>query len=273
MNALTNGLRRIFGPARFARWPCPLSLERWADDVGCKRGKYLLTDQELMAIHVQALFTHDADSRLLFVNEPGGGDPAPRLFLGRTRTGNLWRFRADLPQILIEELEALCVDEPVGKEFHSKPRHFEAYVRLLATHAPVHKLWMGPAYRFAEYFEPSRSLLAITETNAETLRGGFEELVAELPDWQPFLAVVEDSRAVSVCRSVRITPDAHEAGVQTLSDFSGRGYAKDVVAGWARVVQSMGAIPLYSTSWENTASQAVAKKLHLVPYGADFHVT
>ncbi len=30
----------------------------------------MLTDQELMAIHVQALFTHDAHARLLFVNEP-----------------------------------------------------------------------------------------------------------------------------------------------------------------------------------------------------------
>jgi RimJ/RimL family protein N-acetyltransferase len=226
-----------------------------------------------MAIHVQALFTHDAHSRLLFVNEPGGGDPAPRLFLGRTRAGNLWRFRADLPEILIEELEALCVDEPVGKEFRSPPRHFAAYVRLLETHAPVHKLWMGPAYQFTAYFEPSRPLLVITETNAERLLGGFEELVAELPAWQPFLALVEESRAVSVCRSVRITPDAHEAGVETLPDFRGKGYATDVVAGWARVVQSLGAMPLYSTSWENTASQAVAKKLHLVPYGADFQVT
>ena len=105
------------------------------------------------------------------------------------------------------------------------------------------------------------------------LRSGFEELVAELPAWQPFLALVEENRAVSVCRSVRITPAAHEAGVETLPSFRGKGYAKDVVAGWARVVQSMGAIPLYSTSWENTASQAVANKLRLVPYGADFYVT
>jgi RimJ/RimL family protein N-acetyltransferase len=132
---------------------------------------------------------------------------------------------------------------------------------------------MGPAYQFTEYLEPSRLLLAITEANAEMLRGGFEELISELPDWQPFLAVIEKGRAVSVCRSVRITPEAHEAGVETLPDFRGRGYAKDVVAGWARLVQAMGVIPFYDTSWENAASQAVAKKLHLVAYGADFHIT
>jgi RimJ/RimL family protein N-acetyltransferase len=230
-------------------------------------------DQELMKIHVQALFTHDTPSRLLFVNEPGGGTPAPRLYLGRTRVGNLWRFRADLSESLIEKLEALCAEEPISNGFYSKPRHFESYVRLLEMHAPVQELWMGLAYHFTEYLEPSRPLLAITETNAEMLRGGFEELVIELPAWQPFLAIVEGGRAVSVCRSVRITPEAHEAGVATLPDYRGKGYAKDVVAGWAWVVQSMGAMPLYSTSWENTASQAVAKKLYLVVYGADFQVT
>jgi hypothetical protein len=50
----------------------------------------MLTDLELMNIHVSALFTHDAESRLLFVNEPDSAvAPASRLFLGRTRAGNI----------------------------------------------------------------------------------------------------------------------------------------------------------------------------------------
>jgi hypothetical protein len=32
-----------------------------------------------MAIHLRALFIHDANSRLLFINEPDGGGPAPCL--------------------------------------------------------------------------------------------------------------------------------------------------------------------------------------------------
>lgn len=230
-------------------------------------------DLRLMDSHARALFTHDAQSRLLRVNEPGGGGVAPRFFLGRTREGNVWRFRADLSEMLIEELEARCMDEPLGQEFQSKPRHFEDYLRLLETHAPVQEMWQGPAYRFAEYPAPSRPVVAITKANAELLGRGFEDLIPELPDWQPFLAVVENGRAVSICRSVRITPEAHEAGVETLADFRGKGYAKDGVAGWARLVRAIGAIPLYDTSWENTASQAVAKKLQLIAYGADFHVT
>lgn len=236
----------------------------------------MFTDLELMNIHVSALFTHDAESRLLFVNEPDSAvTPAPRLFLGRTRAGNVWRFHADLPENISEELNALCADEPlVDVEFNEPPRHLETYVRLLEKHAPVQKPEMGPAYHFPQaVMPPSRPLLAVTEKNAETLQGGFEELVAELPTWQPFVALVEKNRAVSVCRSVRITSEAHEAGVETLPDFRGNGYAKDVVAEWAHLVRAAGAIPLYSTSWENNASQAVARKLHLKCYGADFNVS
>jgi RimJ/RimL family protein N-acetyltransferase len=233
----------------------------------------VFSDKELMVIHVQTLFTHDVHSRLLLVNEPGGGGPAPRLFLGRTAEGNLWRFRADLPKLLIQELEALCMDEPLSEELPSKLRHFEEYMRLLETHAPVQEIGMGPAYQFRQFSEPSQPMLTITETNAEMLQGGFEGLIAELYDWQPFLAIVEESKAVSVCRSVRITSQAHEAGVETLPGFRGKGYAAEVVAEWASLVKSMGAIPLYSTSWENIASQAVARKLELVPYGEDFHIT
>jgi ribosomal protein S18 acetylase RimI-like enzyme len=236
--------------------------------------EFMLTDLELMNIHLRTLFTHDTGSRLLFVNEPDGTrSPAPRIFLGRTREGNVWGVHADLQKNLIEELNALCADEPpINIEFNEPPRHAERYVRLLEKHAPVKEVSSGPAYNFLENAAPSKHLAVITERDAGKLRGGFEKLVAELPAWQPFVALTEDNRAVSVCRSARITPEAHEAGVETLPDFRGRGYAKDVVAEWARLVQSVGAIPLYSTSSENAASQAVARKLRMNCYGADFQV-
>lgn len=234
----------------------------------------MLSDLEFMNIHARVLFTQDAESRLLFVNEPGSAvAPAPRFFLGRTRAGNVWRFRADLPESLTEELGSLCADEPpLNTEFDEPPRHAESYVRLLETDAPVKKVSKGPAFYFPENIAPSRQSVAVTEKDAERLQGGFEELIAELPAWQPFVALIEDGRAVSVCRSVRITPEAHEAGVETLPDFRGKGYAKDVTAEWARRVLAVGALPLYSTSWENKASQALARKLRLEYYGADFGV-
>lgn len=235
----------------------------------------MLTDLELMNIHARALFTHNAESRILFVNEPSGAViPAPRLFLGRTREGNVWRFRADIPEKLCRELGALCADEPtVDVDFNEPPRYLEIFVRLLEREAPVREISSGPAYRFTKFQMPSKLVLAVTENNAETLEGGFEKLVGEIRAWQPFIALVEQNQAVSVCRSVRITPEAHEAGVETLPAFRGKGYAAAVSAEWARLVEAAGAAPLYSTSWENTASQAVARKLELKCFGADFQIT
>ncbi|HSK72547.1 MAG TPA: GNAT family N-acetyltransferase [Pyrinomonadaceae bacterium] len=231
------------------------------------------TVYKLMNIHVRALFTHNENSRLLFVNEPGGTTaPASRMFLGRTRAGNVWRFRADLPEALCEELAALCADEPVIKEFGEAPRYFERYARLLEQHAPVREPESGPAYCFTEYPMPSKFIVVVSEDNPEVLQNGFEDFISELPTWQPFVALIENNRAASVCRSVRITPEAHEAGVETLPDFRGKGFAVEVTAEWARLVRASGALPLYSTAWENAASQAVARKLNLKCYGADFHI-
>lgn len=233
------------------------------------------TDLELMAIQVRALFTSDAESRLLLVNEPGNlVTPAPRFFLGRTPAGNVMRFRADLPEELVQELKALCTDEPpLQTEFDAPPRHVERYVQLLEAYAPVESVSAGPAYYFSENTLPSRQPIAVTESNWEVFQGGFEKLLEELPLWHPFVALIEEGRAVSVCRSVRITAEGHEAGVETLPDYRGKGYAKDVVAEWAQRVRAIGALPLYSTSWDNEASQAVARSLRLKFYGADFHMS
>jgi ribosomal protein S18 acetylase RimI-like enzyme len=234
----------------------------------------MTTDYELMKAHVRALFTHDSESRLLFVNEPGGTTiQASRMFLGRTRAGNVWQFRADLPENLCQELAALCAKESVGEEFREPPRYAANYVRLLEQHAPVREIGAGPAYQFTENAGQSESVLIVTENNAEILRDGFEDFVSELPDWQPFVALVENNRAVSVCRSARITPEAHEAGVETLPDFRGKGYAEKVTAEWARLVRAADAMPLYSTAWGNVASQAVARRLNLRCYAADFHIS
>src|SRR5829696_127832 len=138
-------------------------------------------DRELLDTHVRALFTHDKRARLLSVNEPWGEAPAPRLFFGRTCAGNLWRLRADLPEALAAELEALCADEPTGAGLSGAPRHADAYVRLLGAHGRVRRFGAGPAYRFKDDPEPSRALLYVTEADAEVLRGGFEEVVEELP--------------------------------------------------------------------------------------------
>src|SRR5918995_1531981 len=75
------------------------------------------SDWDLMQIHISALYRLDERNRLLAVNEPGPpwpDDPLPpRLYVGRTRAGHVWRFRHDLPESLVAELESMLAAEPV----------------------------------------------------------------------------------------------------------------------------------------------------------------
>lgn len=230
------------------------------------------SELDLMRLHVQALYVHDARSRIVSTNEWRPG-PAPLFFLGRTTGGHVRRYRADLPDELSSALDALCDAEAVSSELSREPAQRADFVRLLESHAPIARVWTGPAYAFPQTIAAAGPCLPITGANADLLRGGFDDWLDDVPHRQPFLAVVENGRALSLCASVRISAHAHEAGVETLAALRGRGHAVNAVSAWAEAVRARGALALYSTSWDNQASQRVAAKLGLSLYGVDFHVT
>lgn len=230
------------------------------------------TDLELIEQQAETLFLQNETKRLLYVNEPDKPE-APRFFLGRTKQGNIYRFRHDVPETVVNQLEELAASEPIPEALHDEPAHFAAFQDVLHEHRAVRKVWMGPAYRFSEELKRPSGIVRITDANADFLDDSFADLKAILSDKQPCVAVVNEHRAVSICCCARTSPYASEASLETLEAFRGRGYAAAVVAGWAAAVREEGRIPLYSTSWDNLASQGVARKLRLIMYGADFSIT
>jgi hypothetical protein len=198
---------------------------------------------------------------------------APRFFLMRTADHVICRFRADLPEEIAKRLEVLCSEEPKDESPGELPARYDEYLDILASHAPVTRIWAGPAYAFPRDVVPSALPTMIGEKNAHLLRGTFEPWLPDVPHRQPFVAMVENSHAVSICASVRISEEVHCGGVKTHAAYRHRGHAVNVVAGWAIVVRSTGAAPFYSTSWDNIASQRDAARLRLSLVGVDFHVT
>ncbi len=194
----------------------------------------------------------------------------PRLFLGRTDEGNLWRFGVHLPEATCEELASLGEDEPLT--LIGRPKYESTYIQILSALSPVERTWFGPAYWFPRGAAPTAGPVLMNEENSHFLQCGLEAWLPDVPHHQPFAVMIENRRAVSVCASVRITPAAHEAGVETLEKYRRKGYAVLTVSTWAKAVEEMGALPLYSTSIENVASQSVAVRLDLARYGVDFHV-
>ena len=229
-----------------------------------------LTARELMRLHVGALFTHNAAGRMLRVNTPDGADAA-RFFLGRTIDGSVIHFRHDVDNETQIALEAAANDDPVRAL--DSPADSSRYEAILSRTAPIADTWVGPAFCFPNDLSEPGDTIRVTDANAHVLRPLLEPWIPDVRIGQPLFATVVDGQAVSVCCSVRETSAAHEVGVETVPSFRGRGYAARVVASWARALRDMGLVPLYSTSWTNEASRAVARKLGLIQFGSDLHIT
>ena len=227
-----------------------------------------------MAFHVAALFTHDESNDMLRINEPNGhGGLAPRFFLGCTDDGVLLRFRGDVDEQSRRELIAAADALRDQKEPLTTPIVAETLRSILEHQAPVKKVERGPAFVCPIASSRPDETVLVTSDNANCLEPRFPDWLGDVEHCQPMVALLRDDIAVSLCASVRITEQAHEAGVDTSPTARGHGYAPIVVSAWAAAVRAAGCVPLYSTSWENFASRAVARKLRLIQFGNDLHIT
>jgi GNAT superfamily N-acetyltransferase len=173
---------------------------------------------------------------------------------------------------ILHELASVCVSEVVEDALAS-PQVPPPYEAIVSRSGPIQRMWAGPAFHFPSAILPSSRAVVVAEANAAILRPHLSSWLDAIAIYRPMLALTVGGEAVAVCASVRTTAVAHEAGVETAPDYRGRGYATAVVAAWANAVRQMGATPLYSTSWQNVASRALARKLGLRLFGVDLHIT
>ena len=231
-----------------------------------------LTPVQRFDLHIDTLFRCDPDGRLRCVNEMGD-PPAPRFFMGRTSEGNRWRFRHDLPDKVIDALEPLCQSEPTRSEFASLPQNYAAIRAVLEKHAPIQQEYRGPAYWIPNQQRTTEAML-ISTTNAQLLETHFAWAISMVTDakYGPIAVSLAEGIAVSICFCSRIPGRATEAGVETVAAARDQGYATAAVARWAEEVWRLGYLPLYGTSWDNRASQSIARKLDMLLYGEDWSV-
>lgn len=222
------------------------------------------SELELIVIQAEVLFVHNQVGRIKSVNEQGN-PKAPRFFLSKTREGNITRYHCSLDGEIISKIEKLI---------RERSNHIEIakIMKVLNEERTVENIWMGPAYMFPNNSNEPTRVIQITEKNKEHMRENFPNLIEQMEWRQPYFAIVENEQVVSICCSARSTPIAAEASVETVEGFQGKGYGADVVRAWAMSIKEEKRIPLYSTSWDNCASQAVARKLKLINYGMNLHI-
>ncbi len=224
----------------------------------------MLDDYQLLEIEVEA--THPVDASGRFTSEDSA-----RLFLGQTKDGNVRRFRHDLPEHIIEELDEIIDEEPVVADLRAGLTYLEEYKRILGKQNPVQRVSRGLGYKYPDHLQTFQNVLRVTRDNVHLATDTFPWLLEELKQCQPCVAIIEDGQFVSLCHSPYISPKAHIAGIDTLDGYRRRGYATAIAAEWGRAVRELGLIPIYSTGVDNVASQGVARRVGLLHYNADHH--
>ena len=216
---------------------------------------------ELLALRIVL----DKRGRILRSNEPPPNDRVPRLAMIRSATSCAWALRADVDDAVAAQLAELANSEPPMRELRDVPVHAARYRELLGG-----AIDSGPSFAFPDTLpsEPLVELDALAPL-VRYLRGWNAD---ELPERRPILAICDGADAISVCFCARRSATAAEAGVDTSASHRGRGLAARVTAAWARAIHASGRTPVYSTSWTNTASLAVARKLGLVQYATQLNI-
>ena len=230
-------------------------------------GQPLFSDSALSTpdLYIHTSFVSDEHGRITRTREPLSSS-GPQFTLVRSKNSCAWAVRMDIPQDIAEELDGLANLESPVSDFRTAPEQAKRYQALLD--GPVHS---GLAFEFPSRIARPTGIAHIQDVRRlERHFSGWEEI--EIPGRIPIIGIVEDGNAVSVCFCARRSDIAAEAGVETVVEHRGRGLGTKVVAAWASAILDGGRTPLYSTSWSNEASLAVAGKLELVPYACTWSI-
>ncbi len=230
------------------------------------------SDFELADLHLESLFELDAARRIVRIREPEP-PPTPRFVLTRTHEGNIAVVRDDLPEAIATALLRQAVGEPPLRDAEATPLHLDAYIELLSEHAAIGEIEAGPDFVLLPGPDLPAGVMRISGENSALLEANFDWAARHLEVFSPVFAVVQDGAAVSIAISTREPSRAIEAGVATVEAYQRRGYATRVIAAWAREVAELGHVPLYRTSWDNTASRRTAERLGGELYGVDLSIT
>jgi hypothetical protein len=218
------------------------------------------------ALHLETMFVLDAAGRIASTREPAA-TPGPLFSLVRSVAGCAWAVRIDVAQAIADELNRLAREEPPLSELRDAPVHAARYKSMIGG-----RVQSGPAFTFPQAITRAPDVAVVEDERLldHHFRGWVAGEIAA--GRAPVMAIVANGYPVSVCFSARRSSAAAEAGVETAAGFRGRGFGPRVTAAWALAVRASGRIPLYSTDWSNEPSLALARKLSLMAYAADWSV-
>jgi hypothetical protein len=198
----------------------------------------------------------------------------------RNATECAWAVRADVPEDVASELDGIARDEPPVLNLRNPPVHADRYLSVLEDRicfeqqaATRIRQSAGIAFKFPDAVAQPSDIVAVEDERLlqHNFRGWTTGEIAA--GRSPVMAVIRDEYPVSICFCARSSDVAAEAGLETAETFRGYGFGPRVTAAWPLAIRKSGRIPLYSTSWTNSASLAVARKLGLMAYASGWSLS
>jgi hypothetical protein len=240
-------------------------------------------DRKLLDIQVNTRFVLTEHGRIACENDPERSQ-APRLFIAGCQSGNVYRIGHEVGDDTARAIENLIADEPPLGYPDGEPVHLDDYVALLSVETPMAQKIAGLNYSIDRplTYEHDVSLvksdtpagdrfvagLVADQTMPESLvKLGFHS-VADM--WTPWCFVIHEGEAVSVCITARNGAEGAEAGVATVPELRGRGFAAAATAGWASLPALQDRKLFYGHLLDNHSSRRVAERLGLRAFSATF---
>ena len=232
-------------------------------------------------LHVHSMFSFDAVGRIDGTND-WVEHPLPKVHVAFSAEAERPTVRfgqsVEEPDHWSVRIGELSASSPPPSDQASLLRWRDQLAHLLRP-LGTFEINGGPAYvadRVPDRAPAGTAL--VTQDNADVLDRNHADWLADVPHQQPMAVALLGEHAVAVCASVRKPPaladtrSGYQAGLETSPIARRRGYAVLAVKAWCHAVAAAGFVPVYSTSWDNIASQRVARRCDLRFLGSDISV-
>ena len=235
-----------------------------------------LSPLALMELQVRTLYELDAFGRIVRRNsgaEPPVARPMPPFFMGRTHFGQrhplapgfAGKGGCGATNAGGRRTDRARLRKPTGNSIRCCTRCAATRARPRSTAAR-----RSPSRKRSR---AARHVRQLTREETHLLHPELAEWAVDFPSCEPAFGAFVHGVAVAICACARSARGGAEAGVETAASFRGMGLAPAATLAWAHAIRESGRVPFYSTSWENTASRTVARKLNLKLFGEDIHVS
>jgi len=224
-----------------------------------------MDDLALLRLELETLWITDQRGRLLRA-VPDDTRPPPLLVVAACPAGAVWTTSVAVSDAAHGRVDALLTTEPGADELGWAPSCASGLIDAMGQAGDVAVPHGGPSYVVGSPLAPTVDV----DLRSEVEIGGVAALDGLIPEADrslaaPWVVAMVDGRVAAVCETARSTPRSVEAGVWTYEPHRRQGLGAAVTAAWSARVA--GRTAFYSTSWDNTASQGVARRLGLRPIG------